>query len=38
MRKLKKGMGIRFKNNFNLWFKEEIPSENKNQITGILSK
>ena len=38
MRKLKRGMGIRFKNNFNLWFKEEIPSENKNEITGNLSK
>ena len=27
MRKLKKGMGIRFKNNFNLWFQEEIASD-----------
>ena len=34
MRKLKKGMGIRYKNNFNLWFQEEIPSENKQQDTG----
>ena len=34
MRKLKKGMGIRYKNNFNLWFQEEIPSENKQHVTG----
>ena len=38
MRKLKKGMGIRYKNNFNLWFKEEIASDpnDSNQGTIIL--
>ena len=34
MRKLKGGTGIRFKNYFNLWFKEEIPSENNDEILG----
>ena len=34
MRKLKKGMGIRFKNNFNLWFKEEIASDPNDSNQG----
>ena len=35
MRKLKKGMGIRFKNNFNLWFQEEIASDPSDSNQGI---
>ena len=35
MRKLKKGSGIRFRNNFNLWFQEEIPCEGSQDFTGI---
>ena len=35
MRKLKKGMGIRFKNNFNLWFQEEIASDPSDGNQGI---
>ena len=34
MRKLKKGMGIRYKNNFNLWFKEEIASDPNDSNQG----
>ena len=34
MRKLKKGMGIRYKNNFDLWFQEEIPLENTEHSAG----
>ena len=34
MRKLKKGMGIRFKNNFNLWFQEEIASDPNDSNQG----
>ena len=37
MRKLKKGMGIRFKNNFNLWFEEEIASDPSDTNQGIKS-
>ena len=36
MRKLKKGMGIRFMNNFNLWFKEAIASDPTVSTQGIL--
>lgn len=35
MRKLKKGMGIRYKNNFNLWFQEEIASDPNDVNQGI---
>ena len=35
MRKLKKGMGIRFRNNFNLWFQEEIASDPSDTNQGI---
>ena len=35
MRKLKKGKGIRYKNNFNLWFQEEIASDPNDVSQGI---
>lgn len=34
MRTLKKGGGIRYKNNFNLWFQEEIPADQTISTTG----